>query len=242
MKLNRHPFTGPYFDTYQIGFALYDPNKPNWRQRTIAGVSLNGREREAYFFNPDRLVLPLELHPWELPLLLGRRALRKEFAQVEGTGLFAMKPAQLKAMPASALGQWVTYWLVEEGDGYANDAGIWAEQVESRVLDAREDVECLSKRLPDQLWPEHLRQVPSAHQFEGADSRQQWEAYQAASDAFRQQRAAHVKHLQSEAEQESRSNSAEEYASQCAYDKRINAWLRGEAGGPPLLALMQGAA
>lgn len=242
MKQNRHPFTGPYFDTYQVGFALYDPNKPNWRQRTIAGVSLNGRDREAYFFNPDRLVLPLEPHPWELPLLLGRRSMRKEFAHVEGTGLFAMKPAQLKAMPSSVLGQWVTYWLVGEDANYASDADTWAEHAEARAAQAREDAEWTTKHQSDQWWPEHLRQVPSAHQFEGAGSREQWEGYRAAADQLQQQRAAHVKQLQSEAELASRSNSADDYARQCAYDKRINAWLRGEAGGPPLLALMKGAA
>lgn len=58
MKRNRHPFEEPYFDPYRIGFALYRPDQPNWRQRTIAGVSWDGRAKEAYFFNPDGLVLP----------------------------------------------------------------------------------------------------------------------------------------------------------------------------------------
>ncbi|KAE8237321.1 hypothetical protein [Ectopseudomonas guguanensis] len=242
MKNNRHPFAEPFFDPYRIGFALYRPDKPNWRQRTIAGVSWDGRAREAYFFNPDGLVLPLEPHPWNLPPLLGQYAVRQEFAHVEGIGLFAMKPAQLEAMSSARLGDWVTYWLVGSDAHYANEAGTWAEYAEARAAQAREDVEWTTKQQADRWWPEHLRQVPSAHQFEGAGSREQWECYRAAADQLQQQRADHVKHLQSEAEQESRSNSADDYARQCAYDKRINAWLRGEAGGPPLLALMQGVA
>lgn len=228
MKNNRHPFAEPFFDPYRIGFGLYRPNKPNWRQRTIAGVSWDGRAREAYFFNPDGLVLPLEPHPWNLPPLLGQYAVRQEFAHVEGIGLFAMKPFQLKAMTSARLGDWVTYWLVGSDAHYANEAGTWAEYADARAVQAREDVEQATKLQPERFWPEHLRQRCGMDETARAD--------------LLQLRAAHVKHLQSEAEQESRSNSAEEYASQCAYDKRINAWLRGEAGGPPLLALMQGAA
>lgn len=242
MKQNRHPFAEPFFDPYRIGFALYRPDKTSWRQRTIAGVSWDGRAREAYFFNPDGLVLPLEPHPWNLPPLLGQYAVRQEFAHVEGIGLFAMKPAQMKAMTSARLGDWVTYWLVASDARYANEADTWAGHTEARVAQAREDVEWTTKHQAERFWPEHLRQVPSVHQFGGADSRQQWEIYQAASEELRQKRAAHVKQLQLEAEHESRSNSAADYARQCAYDKRINAWLRGEAGGPPLLALMQGAA
>lgn len=228
MKQNRHPFAEPFFDPYRIGFSLYRPDKTSWRQRTIAGVSWDGRAREAYFFNPDGLVLPLEPHPWKLPPLLGQYAVRQEFAHVEGIGLFAMKPAQMKAMTSARLGDWVTYWLVASDARYANEADTWAGHTEARAAQAREDVEWTTKHQADQFWPEHLRWRC------GMD--------EAARAVLLQQRAAYVKQLQSEAEQASRSNSAEDYARQCAYDKRLNAWLRGEAGGPPLLALMQGAA
>lgn len=228
MKNNRHPFAEPFFDPYRIGFALYRSDKPNWRQRTIAGVSWDGRAREAYFFNPDGLVLPLEPHPWNLPPLLGQYVVRQEFAHVEGVGLFAMRPAQLKAMTSARLGDWVTYWLVGSDAHYANEADTWAEHTDARAVQAREDVEWTAKHQSDRFWPESLRW------WSGMDDADRAE--------FHQQRADHVKQLQSEAEQESRSNSADDYARQCAYDKRINAWLRGEAGGPPLLALMQGAA
>lgn len=62
MKRNYSPFKGPFLDSYSIGFRLYRPDAINWRHRTIAGVSWNGEEQEAFFFNPDSLVLPLKLN------------------------------------------------------------------------------------------------------------------------------------------------------------------------------------
>lgn len=228
MKRNRHPFEEPYFDPYRIGFALYRPDQPNWRQRTIAGVSWDGRAKEAYFFNPDGLVLPLEPHPWNLPPMLGRHAVRRKFAHVEGVGLFAMKPAQLRAMSAARMGDWVTYWLIDDDAHYANEPDTWAVHADARAREARENVEWAFKHYPSRHWPEHLQSTCGLDEAERT--------------ALQQQRAAHMEHQQAEAEQVSRSNSAEDYARQCAYDKRINAWLRGEAGDPPLLALMKDAA
>jgi hypothetical protein len=126
MSSSRMPFRGPFFDSYRLGVSLYRPGERNWRQRTIAGVSWNGRERKAYFFNPDGLALPLDPHPWELPDLLAGRTVRREFAMVFGAGLFAMPDRQRNALAAANLAEWVTCWLVADDAPYANDAATWA--------------------------------------------------------------------------------------------------------------------
>lgn len=131
MKKPHMPFRGPFFDSYRIGANLYRPGERNWRQRTLAGVSWNGRERKAYFFNPDGLALPLTPHPWELPGLLAGRTLRREFATILGTGLFAMSDHQRNALTAASLAEWVTFWLVADDAPYANDPAIWAAFVEA---------------------------------------------------------------------------------------------------------------
>ena len=98
MKRNYSPFKGPFLDSYSIGFRLYQPGAINWRHRTIAGVSWNGEEQEAFFFNPDGLVLPLKPNPWELPELLRKNAVRREFSSIHGTGHFAMKEGRRTAL------------------------------------------------------------------------------------------------------------------------------------------------
>jgi hypothetical protein len=90
MKRNYCPIKGPFLDSYSIGFRLYQPGAVNWRHRTIAGVSWNGEEQEAFFFSPDGLVLPLKANPWELPELIRKNAVSREFSSVHGSGYFAM--------------------------------------------------------------------------------------------------------------------------------------------------------
>lgn len=137
MRTVRVPFRGPFFDLYRIGFSLYRTGERNWRQRTLAGVSWNARERKAYFFNPDGLALPLEPHPWELPEMLGSHTVRREFGKVAGVGLFAMPVRQRNALTADGLAEWVTCWLVADDAPYANDPATWATYVESDLAAER---------------------------------------------------------------------------------------------------------
>lgn len=125
MKRNYSPYKGPFLDSYSIGFRLYQPGAINWRHRTIAGVSWNGEEQEAFFFSPDGLVLPLKANPWELPELIRKNAVRREFSSVHGTGHFAMKESRRASLNSLGLTDWVTYWLVEQSAGYANDPAVW---------------------------------------------------------------------------------------------------------------------
>ncbi|UVL31994.1 hypothetical protein LOY32_03780 [Pseudomonas donghuensis] len=220
------PFKGPFFDVYRIGFNLYQPNQNNWRQRTIAGVSWNGREREAFFFNPDGLVLPIEANPWELPPLLGRHTIQREFATVVGSGMFAMKKAQRNALTATGLGEWVTYWLVDFEAGYANDLANWAAYVETDLQAERQAAEASYAAVQD-LRPRTGQPVERPWNEQGLQ-------VETPTDDLPKQILENV--------DARRSFLQDEYARQYAEDRRIAAWLRGEAGDPPLLALMKGAA
>lgn len=130
MKRNYGPFKGPFFDSYSIGFRLYQPGEINWRHRTIAGVSWNGEEQEAFFFSPDGLVLPLKANPWELPELIRKNAVRREFSSVHGSGYFAMSESRLASLKARSMTDWVTYWLGDQSAGFANDPAVW-----QRIMD-----------------------------------------------------------------------------------------------------------
>jgi len=125
MKRNYCSFKGPFLDSYSIGFRLYQAGAINWRHRTIAGVSWNGEEQEAFFFSPDGLVLPLKANPWELPELISKNAVRREFSCVYGNGYFAMSESRLASLKTRGLTDWVTYWLVDQSAGYANDPAVW---------------------------------------------------------------------------------------------------------------------
>ena len=125
MKRNYSPFKGPFLDSYSIGFRLYQAGAINWRHRTIAGVSWNGEEQEAFFFSPDGLALPLKANPWELPELIRKNAVRREFSSVHGTGYFAMSDSRLDSLKTRGMTDWVTYWLVDQSAGYANDPSVW---------------------------------------------------------------------------------------------------------------------
>jgi len=125
MKRNYCPFKGPFLDSYSIGFRLYQPGGINWRHRTIAGVSWNGEEQEAFFFSPDGLALPLTVNPWELPELIRKNAVRREFSSVHGSGYFAMSESRLASLKSRGMTDWVTYWLVDQSAGFANDPAVW---------------------------------------------------------------------------------------------------------------------
>ena len=125
MKRNYCPFKGPFLDSYSIGFRLYQPGGINWRHRTIAGVSWNGEEQEAFFFSPDGLALPLTANPWELPELIRKNAVRREFSSVHGSGYFAMSESRLASLKSRGMTDWVTYWLVDQSAGFANDPAVW---------------------------------------------------------------------------------------------------------------------
>jgi hypothetical protein len=206
MTFRHAPFNGPFFDPYRVGFGLYLESALNWRPRTIAGVSWNGREREALFFNPDGLALPLEPHPWELPALLERHAVRREFATIHGAGQFAMKPARRNAMSPAVLNEWMTYWLVDDAARYANSPSVWGAYVESDLAAERQCIEACHT-LSESLQ----RRNPNL-------------AVGDLGESILDGLAARRDHLQAEHER------------QCAEDRRISAWLRGEPMHLPLLA------
>lgn len=137
MKRNYSPFKGLFLDSYSIGFRLYQSGAVNWRHRTIAGVSWNGEEQEAFFFNPDGLVLPLKPNPWELPELIRKNAVRREFSSIHGTGHFAMKEGRRIALKSLGMTDWVTYWLVDQSTDYANDPAVWRRITEQDLAEEK---------------------------------------------------------------------------------------------------------
>ncbi|MEO8645265.1 hypothetical protein [Pseudomonas sp.] len=147
MKRNYSLFKGPFLDSYSIGFRLYQTGAINWRHRTIAGVSWNGEEQEAFFFNPDGLVLPLKPNPWELPELLRKNAVRREFSSIHGTGHFAMKEGRRTALKSLGLTDWVTYWLVDQSAGFANDPAVWQQITERDLAEEKTASERLHREM-----------------------------------------------------------------------------------------------
>ena len=147
MKRNYCPFRGPFHDSYCVGFQLYDQGGINWRHRTIAGVSWNGEVKEAFFFNPDGLVLPLTPNPWELPEIIRKYAVRREFSSIHGHGHFAMKEGRRAGLSQFALNNWVTYWLIDQKDGYSNDPDVWGQFVDKEI----EQEKGISERLYQDL-------------------------------------------------------------------------------------------
>ncbi|HEK0908020.1 hypothetical protein [Pseudomonas soli] len=206
MRPARTPFTGPFFDTYGIGFALYQPGRNNWKQRTVAGVSWNGLEGKAHFFNSDGLVLPLVPSPWELPAVLRQQRTRMEPAQVMGSGVFAMTHP---AGDSNESNQWVTYWLVGSDAAYANCPEVWDAYVESQVaaeckaaehnyVDARR-ISQRAEQSTDLPWQ-------SSEHEQSCDGLSEWVRVNT-DDCRRMLRA--------------------EYERECAEDQRVAAWLRG---------------
>ena len=141
------PFKGPFLDSYSVGFRLYQPDAINWRHRTIAGVSWNGEEQEAYFFNPDGLVLPLKPNPWKLPELIREKVVHREFSSIHGTGHFAMKEGRRTALKSLGLTAWVTYWLVDQSADYANDPAVWRHITEQDLAEEKTAGERLHREM-----------------------------------------------------------------------------------------------
>ncbi|MCY1282004.1 hypothetical protein D9M70_308260 [compost metagenome] len=223
MKHSRMPFKGPYFDPTNMGFRMARPYEPNRRALTIAAVCWNPTERAAVFVNADGFALPLEVHPYDVVDLL-QQAVRVEYGKVIGDGQFAMKPAELKALEASGrIKPWVVYHLPQP-TGYVNDSATWAEFVAV-------DLEAERKATTEShAATTRLQRSPGACGVELPWS----ESLQA-----------EVRDLESEvrAAAERRQTELDELRHQwLASDARINAWLRGDVGDPPLLALMKGAA
>lgn len=147
MRRSHCPFKGPFLDSYGVGFRLYQPDAINWRHRTIAGVSWNGEEQEAFFFNPDGLVLPLKPNPWELPELIRKNAVRREFSSIHGTGHFAMKESRRIVLKSLGMTDWVTYWLVDQSTGYANDPAVWRRITEQDLSEEKTASERLHREM-----------------------------------------------------------------------------------------------
>ncbi|WP_033998018.1 hypothetical protein [Pseudomonas paraeruginosa] len=222
MKHSRVPFKGPYFDPTGIGFRMASLHELNRRALTIVAVCWNPIERAAVFVNADGLALPLEVHPYDVVDLL-QHAVRVDYGKVIGDGQFAMKPAELKALEASGrIKPWVVYHLPQP-TGYVNDAATWAEFVAA-------DLEAERKAAAESHAAAiRLQRSPGALGVElpWAESLQ-----------------AEARDLESEVQAaERRQAELDELRRQwLASDARINAWLRGDVGDPPLLALMKGAA
>ena len=227
MKPFRPPFEGPFFDQYAIGARLYRPGETrhNFPANTIAGVSLNARDIEAFFFNVYGQVLPLLPNQFELPALLRQRTIRREFATVRGEGLFSMKPARLNAMTASMRGEWVTYWLLDDSASFANCPKVWEAYVETELQAARHwaaeqcAAELRYRRKSDFDVNEHLPEQPSSPP--DTESLKSW---------VDEQVSARLEELRTE------------HARLSSEDRQLSAWLRGDAGDPPLLKIMKGAA
>ena len=147
MRRSHCPFKGPFLDSYSVGFRLYQPDAINWRHRTIAGVSWNGEEQEAFFFNPDGLVLPLKPNPWELPELIRKNAVCREFSSIHGTGHFAIKEGRRAALKSLGITDWVTYWLVDQSTGYSNDLAVWQNLVEQDLAEEKTASERLHREM-----------------------------------------------------------------------------------------------
>ncbi|OLS64638.1 hypothetical protein [Pseudomonas putida] len=212
MRPARTPFTGPFFDTYGIGFALYQPDRNNWKQRTVAGVSWNGLEGKAHFFNPDGLVLPLVPSHGELPAVLRLQRTRMEPAKVMGSGVFAMTHPAGDAVASSELSQWVTYWFVGSDAAYANSPEVWSAYVDSQVAaecKAAEHNYVDARRISHRA--EQSTELPwqSSEHEQTCDGLSEWVRVNT-EDCRRMLRA--------------------EYERECAEDQRVAAWLRGCAG------------
>lgn len=223
MSFPRVPFKGSYFDPTRLGFRPARSHEINRRALTIAAVCWNPLERLAVFVNADGLALPLEVHPYEVVDLL-QHAVRIEYGKVVGDGQFAMKPAELKALEASGrIRQWMVYHL-QQPAGYVNDAATWREFV-------ADDLEGERKAATDN----HAVEARLQRSQGAAGVELPWADVPpvAVSDLDSHVRRA-VERRQAELEEMRRQ--------WLASDARISAWLRGDVGDPPLLALMKGAA
>ena len=216
----------PYRDPYGLGFALItdsQSSRPPCRQRTIVAVMFSAIDGEAQFVNGAGLAVPAKFNLDTLAPLLSRHAVRQEFGRVFGQGQFAIKPAALKVLESSGrLKSWVVHWLPDPA-GYLDDAGSWATHIEVDQ-DAERDAFARSIAAAVELgqqraggvelpWPAAKAADPTAYD---AALRQQLEQRRAELDAWRRD--------------------------ELAKSAQLAAWLRGNVGDPPLLALMKGSA
>ncbi|WP_156109508.1 hypothetical protein [Pseudomonas cremoricolorata] len=209
MMSNQSRFPGPFLDTYGIGFSLYQMSRNNWKQRTIAGVSWNGQEGKAYFFNPDGIALPLLPSVAKLPNVLREHRTRMQPACVVGSGVFAMPNSSLEALSSSELSQWVTYWFVEDHAVYANCPDTWSAHVELQVTGERKAAEHNYPNVRRINLPTVQTPSPSGQ------SLQQDTTYVGLAQWVRENTEECRRILQAQYERE------------CAEDQRIADWLRG---------------
>lgn len=226
MKPVRFPFGGAYFDPSGQGFALAQPpgiTTPPSRQRLIVAVCWNQADDRAFFINGAGLAVPSEHNRYELAPLLWRRAVRIEYGVVIGQGQFAMKAAELKTLKDSGrFKQWITVHL-EQPRGWLDDPAAWAAYL-AADLDAEQAGVMSGRRVAEEL---SSRCQGIALPFDqGHPSAPRMEAHDAIRQAVEERRA----------ERENWRRNA------LAADARLGAWLRGEVGAPPLLALMEGKA
>lgn len=233
MTFRHVPFDGPYFDPTGLGFAPPSTSGMNWRARSIVTVCCDPLEREAVFLNADGYALPLEPHPYELRRLL-EQAESQEFGKLEGIGQFAQKPAMVNALQSSGrLKRWILYRLPEPA-GYANDAAVWAEYVAGDLEEERKGTEASHAAAMD-LYNRRVRQPGVRY------NRFAWrpDVNIPGPTAPAQQPDLELALRENLAKREA--DLADQYRACQAEERAITAWLRGEAGGPPLLSLMQAA-
>lgn len=226
MSLSHSLHLEPYRDPYGLGFALIPErtsDHPPCRQRTIVAVMFSAVDEQAQFVNGAGLVVPAKFNLDTLAPLLCRHAVRQEFGRVFGEGQFALKPAVLNALESSGrLKSWVAHWLPEPA-GYLDDASAWATYVEVEQAAERDAfvrnhaaaVEQGQRRVGgvELPWSAALATDPAA--------------YDAALDQQLEQRCAELDAWRRD---------------ELAKGAQLAAWLRGNVGDPPLLALMKGAA
>ena len=226
MSLSHSLHLEPYRDPYGLGFALIPESSSGLlpcRQRTIVAVMFSAVDEQAQFVNGSGLAVPAKFNLDTLAPLLRRHAVRQEFGRVFGEGQFALKPAVLNALESSGrLKSWVAHWLPEPA-GYLDDASAWATYVEVEQAAERDAfvrnhaaaVELGQMRVGgvELPWSAALAADPAAYD---AALHQQLEQRLAELDTCRRD--------------------------ELAKGAQLAAWLRGNVGDPPLLALMKGAA
>jgi hypothetical protein len=234
MTYRRVPFDGPYCDHAALGFTPPHPVGMNWRARSIVTVCCSPLDREeAIFLNAAGYAVPLEPHPYKLCHLLAR-AVSRECGFLEGLGQFALKPARVGGMASSGqLKRWIIYHLAQP-HGYANDPAVWAAHVARELEDERRIIEAGHPALVAH-YTIHTRQ--SCGELPG-EIELPWPA-KAQPQAIE---APDLERNLREGLAARRAELAEHYRQEKAKDDAIAAWLRGDAGEPPLLTLMQGAA
>ena len=222
MSLSHSLYMEPYRDPYGLGFALIPErtcSHPPCRQRAIVVVMFSAVDEQAQFVNGAGLVVPAKFNLDTLAPLLHRHAVRQEFGRVFGEGQFSLKPAVLKALESSGrLKSWVAHWLPEPA-GYLDDAATWAAYVEA---DQQAERSAFANN-HDAVAELRQRRVRGVELPGYADPA----AYDAALHQQLKQRRAELDAWRRD---------------ELAKSVQLAAWLRGNVGDPPLLAMMKEAA